>query len=192
MTESPREPVPPKPVFAGCLGMIAAIGTMVAIALFMIVYLESGADTGRMVLRDYRSYAEGIIEYVGERNFYVVRLGDGSFLALDDLDAANRAAEGRRCRVQPLSPADPALPDLLATYRSRFSDHASGANVVFREDCNRAVYDAAGLRLDGEGRNLDRYGVGVNEDMQLVVDVSRRICTEATPADDFTEVACSP
>jgi hypothetical protein len=174
----------------GCLGMAAALAVMIGLGLFMILFLESGADRGQVVLRDYRTYQEGTVEYVGERNFFVVRLGDGAFVALADLDHANQQAQGRRCRVQPVSASDPALPDMLREYRSRFSARAEGATLLFREACNGAVYDVTGLRVDSEGRNLDRFVVGVNDSSELVVDTSKRRCTEATAASDFTEVRC--
>jgi hypothetical protein len=170
--------------------LVLAVVVMVGIATFVIVFLDSGADRGRLVLRDYRSYATGSVEYVSERNFYLVRLGDGSFVALADLDQANREATGRRCRVQPVPPADPQLPSLLEEYRAGFSPRAAGATLVFRESCNGAVYDATGLRLDAEGPNLDRYQVGVNDAMELVVDASQRTCTESQPGADFAEVRC--
>lgn len=190
MTESPRGVEPPRPVLGGCLGLVVAVVAVVAIAVFTVVFLESGADRGRLVLRDYRSYEVGTAEFVGERNLYIIRLGDGSFVALFDLDHANREARGQRCRVRPVTASDAALPGLLERYEREFSARAAGATLLFREDCNGAVYDATGLRLDDAGPNLDQYPVGLNEDMELVIDMGRRMCSIADGEADFATIAC--
>lgn len=164
---------------------------LVGMALFMIQFLESGANTGRVELRDYRSYAPGSVEHVGEHNLFVVRLSDESFVALADMDQANREASGRQCRVHLVAATDPDLPELIEEYQAEFSEPATDSVFLFREDCNGAIYDAAGFRLDAEGPNLDRFLVGVNEDTrELVVDISDRTCTQANPSDPFDEIEC--
>jgi len=144
---------------------------------FLILFLGSGAETGEVTLRDADSYAPGSYDYNGERNFYLVRLGNGTFLAFSDLDQANREAAGRRCRVAPIPGNAPDLADLLEQYRSKLDGPAAGTTLLFREDCNRAVYNVLGERLDGEGRNLDRLDVSVDDRGRIVVDVSRRRCS---------------
>ena len=157
----------------------------------MTVYLDSGANTGEMVLNDARAYADGSYEYVGERNYFVVRLPDSSFVALSDLDAANRATPDRRCRVQAVPPEDPGNAALIEAYGRRITPQAGGWNLVFRETCNGAVYDAAGIRLDRDGRNLDRFPASVDPEGRLVVDVSERECTERNGTNTFRSAACS-
>lgn len=170
---------------AAALGGLAIAG-----AVFLFVFLDSGANTGRLALRPADSYALGTVEYVGARNFYVVRLANGDFLALSDLDAANRAASGQRCRVATLGASDARLPGLLEDYAASFSPEAAGATLLFREDCNGATYDLAGRRLDSSGPNLERYATSIDADGLLRVDVSRRICTEARDGEAFAETRC--
>jgi hypothetical protein len=180
----------PKPLFGGCFGVFVGGAVLLAAVVFLFIFLDSGANTGRMVLRHADSYAPGTVEFVGERNFFVVRLADGEFLALSDLDAANRSAQGQRCRVAPMAVSDPRLPELLEKHRSAMSPAARGATLLFREECNGAMYDLTGLRLDADERNLDRYETSVDGEGHLVVDVSRRICTEARGGEFFAEVRC--
>lgn len=180
-----------KPIFGGCFGLtlggIAAIGVLV----FLFVFLNSGANTGRLALRSSDSYGMGTVEFLGERNLFVVRLANGEFLALSDLDAANRAAEGRKCRVAPLSLSDPRLPGLLEQHRGAMSPEAVGSTLLFTEDCNLAIYDLTGKRLDMQARNLDRYATSIDVEGLLRVDVSRRICTEARDGEAFAETRCT-
>ena len=181
---------PDRPVLLGCVGMVVAVGLVIFGGVLFVGFLESGSDTGHMKLRDAESYAPGSAEFVGERNFFLVRLPEGDFLAVADLDAANRAASGRRCRVQ-LTQADTAENiELIEQYRGRFSADAGGAAAVFREDCNGVVYDIAGKRLTGEGRNLDRYPVTIDGSGFVVVDVSRRECSTAAGSVPFQAAAC--
>ena len=178
------------PVALGCAAVVAAVVLFGLAALATISFLESGANTGKMVMDPAEAYARGSVEFVGERNFYLVRLSDGSFLALSDLDAANRSNTQRRCRVAPIQPADPQLPALLERYAARMSARAAGSTLVFREECNKAVYDVTGLRLDSEAANLDRYPVTINEAGRVTVDVSKRDCTARSAVQPFSGIPC--
>ncbi len=182
--------VAPRPVAFGCTMAAFAVGILVLFVILAAAFLESGADTGETVLEVPEAYARGSFELNPRRGFYFVRLIDGEFLALNSLDAANRAAEGQRCRVAPLPSGDPALPDLLKRYAARLNPQAAGTTVLFREDCNGAVYDVTGLRLDAEGPNLDRHPVTVRADGRLSVDVSKRLCTRREGSELFAPLEC--
>lgn len=181
---------PPRPVFMGCFGLFAVAVVAIGAIAFLFVFTGSSGNSGRLELRAADSYALGTVEFVRERNLYLVRLADGSFYALSDLDAANRAAEGTRCRVQPLAANDPLLPDLLDRFEEDVSAEASGSTLLFREACNEAVYDVTGKRLDAEGRNLDRFPVEENGAGNVVVDLRRRVCSENRDGESFREAAC--
>jgi hypothetical protein len=187
-----RPPPPPltQPRAFGCAAVLAVLVFFGFAALFLVIFLESGANTGELELKEAEAYARGSYEFVGERNFFIVRLADGTFLALSDLDAANRAAEGRRCRVAPIATADPTLPGLLERYRSRLHGPAEGATLLFREDCNGALYSVLGERLDADAPNLDRYEVTINERGRVVVDVSRRRCSTGPADAGHSEIQC--
>ena len=177
MPEAPRLPHTSDPRPIGCLAIVAAVVFVGFFVGFLILFLGSGAETGEVALRPAASYAPGSYDYNGERNFYLIRLGNGTFLALADLDAANRAAEGRRCRVAPIPGNAPDLPGIIDMYAARIDGPAEGSTLVFREDCNGALYNVLGERLDAEERNLDRYDVSVNGSGNVVVDVSLRRCS---------------
>lgn len=178
------------PVFLGCFTAVAVLVLLFGLGAFLIVFLESGADTGKVRLEDAEAYAPGTVDFVGEENLYLVRLQGGDYLALSDLDAANRARPERRCRVAPLAVTDSRLPGILERYGGRMSAAATGTTLVFREDCGGAMYDVTGLRLDAEGRNLDRYPVSIDETGHVVVDTSKRECSERHETGQYVDVKC--
>jgi len=180
----------PRPAGFGCFALAAGATLALAFATLAVLFLDSGADDGKLVLDDADSYAPGSVEFAAQRNFYLVRLGQGDYYALADLDAANRAAPQRRCRVAPIPASDPALPGLLASYGSRLSARAAGSTLLFREGCNGAVYDVTGVRLDAEAPNLDRYPVSIRSDGRLVIDVRKRTCSERRGGNVAAPVAC--
>ena len=185
-SEAPGRP----PVLLGCTAVVATLIFLVGVGACAILFLESGADSGTFQLETAEGYAPGSVEFLGERNLFVVRTLDGAYFVLLDLDAANRVNQGTRCRVQPIPRSDPELVAIQSRYQSQFSPEAAGLAIVFRESCNGAVYDATGVRLDAEdARNLDRYRVEVATNGRLEVQAARR-CTRRTATDLFVEVRC--
>jgi hypothetical protein len=181
----------PRPVFISCLGVILGAALLLgAFVAFVLLFLESGGDSGDLVLEQAAAYAPGSIEYVAERNFYLVRLASGEYHALADLDAANRANAGRRCRAAPVAGDATGLAGLVQRYGGRMSPEASGSSVILREDCYGALYDVTGVRLDADGRNLDRYAVSTRGDGRLVVDISKRRCSERSGRELLVPVEC--
>lgn len=185
------EPVPNArpPVLLGCSALALGVVLLGAIAVTMVVFLESGADSGDVTLEPVGAYPPGTYTRVLDEHFYIVSL-PGEVLALSDIDAANRAAEGRRCRVEPIPAGDPALRRALDDYATAFTAKASGMTLVFRETCFGALYDGAGVRLNGEGPNLDRFEVGVDEEGRLVVSTGERLCTLRSEAGPAIPVDC--
>ena len=177
------------PVALGCFFAASVVVVIVGIIAFAIVFLESGADTGEVRLDQEEAYAPGSVEFVGEHNFFLVRLPDGSFVALADMDAQNRATEGARCRVALTNVDSPDLDVSPQTLRALMSPRAAGAVAVLRETCFGAIYDAAGVILAPEGRNLDQYAVDVSSGV-VNVDRSERICSERTRGSVSTKVTC--
>ena len=179
------------PVAFGCFAAAAIVAVVVGLGVFAVIFLESGADTGKVRLDVPEAYADGSVEYLGEKNFFLVRLGDGSFLALSDLDAANRSNQARRCRVQltPINASSLGVP--VAELRSRMSAQVSGTNSVLAESCNGAIYDVAGTLLSaGEGPNLDRHPISVSDDGHLVVETRTRECSERSTGSAYVNVEC--
>lgn len=170
---------PRPPVFLGCLAMASALFAFVVIIILGVQYLESGT-TAWTILDDADSYPIGTYEFVRGENIFIVRLRDGTYLALDDLDAANRANAAVRCRVQPLTPTSSEFAAIRDRYARRMSPEAAGANLVFRETCNGAVYDYAGIRIDTDGPNLDRHDLDINDAGNLTVNTAVRECSART------------
>jgi len=174
----------------GCGVAALAAAALVLLGACFVAYIESGANTGRVTLLPYDAYEVGSIEYHPAEHFYLVRLSPSEFVALADLDAANRAEEGRRCRVAAGARTDPKLPELLERYGERMNPALAGSTYLLREECFGALYDASGLRLDADGRNLDRHPVTIDAQGRIVVDTRVRICSERTERELFAEVPC--
>lgn len=177
------------PVALGCTAAVAVVAILVVVVVAGVGFLESGTEGGLVPLRQAASYGRGTVTFAGEHNLYVVRLENGDFLALADLDAANRANPGRRCRVAPIPTDDPALRGLLAQYGPRMSPGAAGSTLLFRETCNSALYDFTGVRLDQDGRNLDRYQTDIR-DGKLAVNLGTRTCSTREGQALATPVPC--
>lgn len=174
----------------GCAGALLGLAAVAVFGFFFVGFLESGADAGVIALDPAASYGAGTLTYEPKHNLYVVRQLDGSFVALSDLDAANRAAP-TRCRVAQVGLADPVLPRLLGQYASRMNATARGSSVLLQEACHRATYDITGLRLDADGPNLDRFETGVDGQGRLTVNVTRRTCSVRSGADEFAAAPCA-
>jgi len=164
------------PGAAGCLLGLAALASFLFLGSFLFIFLDSGADRGEVTLLDQRAYGRGTVTHLPEHGFFLVRLEAG-FLALADLDAANRAAAGRRCRVHTVTPGSPAADAILARFAARVTSAAEGAGLLLAEDCRGAVYDVAGIRVDGDGPNLDRYEVATDARGRVVVLLQVRTCS---------------
>jgi hypothetical protein len=176
------------PLLLGCLGLAALVVLVGAAIGSCVVFLESGADEGEAVLLPLDAYPPGSVDYIGEENLFIVRTVDGAVLALSDLDAANRATPGRRCRARLLSFGEAGL---SAGVTARVTQPAAGVEFVLTETCNGATYDITGTRIDLEaGANLDRYGVRLDGRGRVVVDLTERTCTARTDTAPREAVAC--
>jgi hypothetical protein len=178
------------PVALGCFFALAVVVLVAGMVAFGIVFLESGANTGQVGLEAADAYAPGTVEFISEENVFLVRLANGDFLSLADLDAANRANQGRNCRVGLVPMGEPSLGISVEVLRTRMSIEAAGATSVFYEPCLGSIYDVAGARLNGPGANLERHPVAVNAAGRVVIDLSERECSRRTEAADFVSTAC--
>lgn len=185
--DTPQLPRPP--VALGCAVFALLVAIAVVVGGFCVAFLGPGT-AGQAVLDVPEAYAPGTATFVPDRNVYLVRLGDGTFLALSDLDAPNRARPGQRCRVSPIGRNDPALPELVDRYRDQFSPAAAAANFLFRDPCAGTLYDFTGVRVGTPGPNLDRHPVSLNDAGRITIDLNKRQCTQREGSDFFAQVTC--
>ena len=184
-TESVRPPVA-----LGCFLGVAVIAAIVGLVAFGIVFLESGANNGEVALEVAAAYAPGSAQFISSENVFLVRQVDGDFVALLDLDAANRANQAQRCRVNltPISASGLGVPAEQLT--SQMSSGAAGSNSVLFESCLGSIYDIAGVRLNGVGPNLDRYTVRIDDSGRVVIDTTKRLCSRRTETAKSASVSC--
>jgi hypothetical protein len=179
------------PVLLGCAALLGIAVLLVAGGVCAAIFLESGADSGVVELEDADAYAPGSVDFVPDANLFVVRDRDGDFHVLDNLDAANRANPARRCRVQLIPSAHPNFDGIRSQFDAAFSPEGRALPFVFGEDCNGAVYDGTGLRLNGPGeRNLDSFAVSRARSGDLQVHTGQRTCSRRDGETLFARVEC--
>ena len=188
---SDRPAPPARPVALGCTLAVAAVALVILVAVLGVIYIESGADTGEAVLDPVGAYAPGTVSFVPAEHLFVVRTPAGDLLVVGDLDRGQREARQLQCRVAPLLPGDPSLARLLDEHGDSLSADAAGTQFLFREGCSGAVYDLAGVRLDADGPNLDRYAVSVDDAGRVVVDLQDRTCTRREGVRSLVEEPCN-
>jgi hypothetical protein len=179
------------PVALGCFGAAAVLVAVFGIILFAVIFLESGADTGRVQLELADAYEPGSVQYINQENFFLVRLRSGDFLALSDLDAANRSNQARRCRVALTSLDDGSLGVTQSVLQTQLSPEANGSNAVFHETCYGSTYDVTGVKLAGDGANLDRLTVSLGSNGHVVVDKSKRHCSQRSGTALLSSTDCA-
>ncbi len=166
---------PPKRRRFGCLAMIA-VGALVVTAL--VVGIGFLFDQGSGSVDSQRGYDAGAasgyqnasVVYQEQQHLYIVRLQDGTFIALYDKSSKQQELRGD-CRV---AFDDAATPGTMA--------QLPGITGAFVEDCDglRAVWRADGKFAFGAGYgNLDRYGTSIDAAGHLIVDTSSRTCTRS-------------
>ncbi len=179
------------PVLLGCGALLGFLVVLVIGGVCAAEFLESGADSGVLELKDAGAYALGSVEFVPDANFFIVRDRNGGFHALDNLDPDNRANPARRCRVQVIVSAQPEFAEIRAGFDAAFSPTGRALPFLFREDCNGALYDGTGLRLDAPGeRNLDAFAVTEARNGRLQVSTGERICSRRDGDELFARVDC--
>ncbi len=173
----------------GCLVWVAAVVALAVGVVVAIGFIFDQGDSAKQPQRGYDAgaadaYQPATVNYLEFEHLYVVRLQDGSFLALYDKSPKQQEVSGD-CRVS-------------------FEDNASlgtleqlpGMTGGFVEDCTslRAVWRADGVFAFGAGYgNLDRFNTHVDGSGHLIVDTDSRTCTRSRGViglPPFDEVRC--
>lgn len=159
----------------GCLvRLAAAVLVVVAIVVAIGFLFDQGSDS---VERDRgydagaaSDYQDASVVYAEPQHLFVVRLPDGTFIALYDKSSKQQ--------------------ELRSDCRLAFEDAASTGNLAplpgiagaFVENCEgrRAVWRADGVFAFGAGYgNLDRFDTSVDAAGHLIVDTTTRTCTRS-------------
>jgi nitrite reductase/ring-hydroxylating ferredoxin subunit len=166
-------------VFLGLAAIVTFFG-----AVGLILYLKPGSDSPApdiFVAGPLEGFVPGTATYFESEHVHVVRLNDGSLLALYDLGPRMQALlqqtgdeDWLMCRAVLVDDSTNAT--ALGAAPEAFEDR------VFREPCHGSTWDATGARLFGPTPgNLDRFPVQVVGGV-VQVDVSDRLC--ANPVSD--------
>jgi hypothetical protein len=181
-TEEPQddETLPEAPARRGCLTfgclwrVVAALAVAAVVAVIIGETLDQGPpDTPRnpdLNAGPAEEYARGDLSFFPSDNVYVVRLEDGSFIALYDKSSKQQEI-GRDCRA---SFDESAQLTGLA--------QLPGFEGAFVEVCGdlRAVWRADGAFANGAGYgDLDRFETSIDDSGNLIVDLDRRTCTRS-------------
>jgi hypothetical protein len=159
----------------GCaLRVLIAIAVLTVIVVVIGTIFDQGDDADQPV----RGFDAGLasnfqpadVVQFEQEHLFVVRLQDGSFIALYDKSAKQQELGGD-CRVRYDDTA------LLGTL-----EPLPGFTGAFVEDCDnvRSVWRADGTYSFGSSwGDLDRYNTSVNADGHLIVDTRTRTCTRS-------------
>ena len=175
MNESDSAGAPPGRGRLGCLLRLSVVVLAVVALVVAIGFLfdqgsgsvkpATGYDAGAA-----SGYQSGSVVYAEAQHLFIVRLQDGTFVALYDKSSKQQELRGD-CRV---SFDDTASTGTLAPL--------PGITGAFVENCDglRAVWRADGTFAFGAGYgNLDRYNTSIDGAGHLIVDTSSRACTRS-------------
>ena len=175
MNESETPDAPQEHRRSGCflrLGVVALVAAAVVVAIGFLfdqgsdsVSPERGYDAGAA-----SAYQNGSVVYAEAQHLFIVRLEDGTFIALYDKSSKQQELRSD-CRVS--------FDDTAALNKLSPLPGIAGA---FVENCDglRAVWRADGAFAFGAGYgNLDRFNTSVDGAGHLIVDTSSRTCTRS-------------
>lgn len=175
--------------FRGCL-LRMAIVIAVLVALFFAIGLAFDQDGGSSPRDDAynagtaEEYARSDVTYITAEHVYVVRLADGSFLAVYDKSPKQQEVKSD-CRVMFPERAQLGPLEQLDGFRSGFVEECEGTRAVWRADGERAFGAGYG--------NLDRFKTRVDGNGDLIIDLSERTCTRSSGVagvPPFVETTC--
>jgi nitrite reductase/ring-hydroxylating ferredoxin subunit len=142
--------------------LVAVVGAALALAL-TFSWPEEGTPARVMNVGAVDDFAPGSVTTFREREFHLVRLPDGEFLALSMLDPHEKTIAEQGLVQSPC----------LVPWRPDFE--FMGRQGWFRNPCHGETYDLAGRCFAGPcPRGLDRFPVAVR-DGQVQVDVNELI-----------------
>jgi hypothetical protein len=164
----------------GCIGrlVVVAVAALVIITLLSVIFGEGSGSSSPSSGNGSDTYNGGPVDnfpvadvsQVEADHLWIVRLPDGEFRAFYDKSARQQELDGD-CRI--------------------FFDERAGIGTLeplegmtgaFVEDCNdrRSVWRADGVFAFGSAYgNLDRFDTRINDEGELVVDLTRRTCTRS-------------
>lgn len=162
----------------GCLGWLARILIVIAVAVGIVVAIGETFDQGKNAGQPQTTYDAGAladyqpatVNYLELQHIYIVRLPDGSVLAL--YERSSRQQElGGDCRV--------AYDETAVLIGLSQIEGMTGA---FAEECGdlRTLWRIDGTRASGAGYgDLDRFGTTVDASGELRIDTDSRSCTRS-------------
>lgn len=130
------------------------------------------------------NYLRGDVSYLGTEHVYIVRLEDGTLLAIYDLSPKQQELNSG-CRLAFDERAQLGTLEQLPGFEGAFVEECDGARAVWRAD---------GMRAFGSGYgNLDQFPTSTNDQGELIIDTSKRSCTRSRGAPGvppFNETTC--
>lgn len=150
------------------------IAILFVLLLFVAFFLRVSTPNTQAEIGFTYEFAPGSITPFYEQNFYLVRLEDGSWLALF-ARATHPASRQQGCYIR---------------WREEFSyDNRQG---WFLDECSGSIYDRDGSRVGGPTpRDMDSFPVKV-EDGRVFVDTGRLICGKGPRPPGGLDSQCNP
>lgn len=166
------------------LGCVTRILLAIAAAVAIVIVIGETFDQGKDADQPSRGFSAGVAEeyarsgvtYFETRHVFIVRLADGSFLALYDKSPKQQEL-GSGCRVRFDEQAQLLGIEQLPGFAGAFVEECEGQTA-------RTTWRADGARAAGGGYgDLDRFETRLEDDGTLFVKTSTRTCTRSRGAD---------
>jgi hypothetical protein len=159
----------------GCLGWLAAAALAATGVVVAIGFIFDQGDSAKQPQHEFDAggavnYQPATVDYVETEHLYIVRLQDGSFLALYDKSPKQQEVGGD-CRLSFDDNATIGSLEQLAGIRGAFVEDCGNARAVWRADGAFAFGASYG--------DLDRFNTSVDANGDLIVDTSSRTCTRS-------------
>jgi len=159
----------------GCfVRVLIAVAALVALFFAIGLAFDQGPDSIDRASADFNAgvaeeYARGDVTYIEPQHVFVVRLDDGSFVALYDKSPKQQEIDSN-CRVRYDERAQLGGLAQLPGFQGAFVEECEGTRAVWRADGERAFGAGYG--------NLDRFRTRV-DGADLIIEMDERTCTRS-------------
>ena len=160
---------------AGCLRWAVVVVAAVAGVVVAIGFIFDQGDSAKQPERGYNAgpasgFQPATVNFIEAEHLYVVRLQDGSFIALYDKSPKQQEL-GSDCRVSFDDNAGIGSLDPLPGLSGGFAENCGNARAVWRADGSFSFGASYGT--------LDRFNTHTDGNGNLIVDTDSRTCTRS-------------
>jgi len=159
----------------GCLGWIVGVILLIVAVVVAIGTIFNQGDKAKQPVNGFEAgpadaYQLGSVNYIESEHLFVVRMPDGSFLALYDRSSRQQELNGD-CRIQYDENAGIGTLEPLPGMTGAFVEACEQSRAVWRDDGTFSFGNGYG--------DMDRFATSVTPAGDLIIDESTRTCTRS-------------